>query len=547
MKNASFQSVVRRSWHKIAVAIGLSLVTAASVQGEPRTRISPYLEFEQVLSADFNGGETLTYTGIGGGVDGIVATRRVQAAFSYNYQRRFAWNGDLDDHDVHSGLAAVHVEAVPKLLAIDVGAMAARSHVDIRFPVPAFRTVDDPGVAEIYSAYAGPTLTTHAGPVSIGASYRLGYVHVDDHSLAGASLPPGTPRVERYTSSTVHNASVSAGMAPGELPFGWTVGAGWSREDMNRLDSAFEGKYVRGDVVFPVSPTLAVTAGVGYEEMKSTQQDILRDAGGLPVLTPDGQLIPDPSKPRLLVYDQSGLIWDAGVIWRPSPRTELQARIGHRYGGTTFTGSLQHRLSRDWGLTAAVYDNVDSFGRLLVADLGGVPRNFEIDRNPFGGGFGRGGCVFGGDPGSGVCFDDALQSVSNFNFRNRGASVLVSGGRGPWEVGAGAAFSQRRYFAPPGPDFVLSGVTDESFNLDAYVGRQLGRNAGWRLNGFAGWYDSGIPGADSSFNTGVTASYYRRLLTDRLEANLAAGLYHSDTAGEDSTIGSILLGLRYRF
>ncbi len=119
---------------------------------------------------DFDSGEVLTYTGVGGGIDAAIATRRVQAMISANYQHRVGWNDRLADDDVISGLAAVHVDAVPGLLAFDAGAMAARTHADIRFPVPTARTIDSEGIAEVYSAYAGPTLSTRAGPVAVNAS-----------------------------------------------------------------------------------------------------------------------------------------------------------------------------------------------------------------------------------------------------------------------------------------------------------------------------------------------------------------------------------------
>jgi hypothetical protein len=546
MMTATFTSLGRRTWKQVGLAATLALATAASVQGEPRARITPYLEYQQVVTADFNDGDVLTYSGIGGGVDGTIQTRRIQAAFSYNYQRRIAWEGGIDDEDVHSGVAAVRLEAVRDVLSFEAGAMAGRSNADLRDPVASLRTSDDEGVAEIYSAYAGPTLSTHAGPIAIAASYRLGYVHVDDHSLAG-TLPAGSPRVERYDSSTIHNATASIGMEPGELPIGWTVGAGWSREEMERLDSTFDGKYVRGDVVLPVSPQLALTAGVGYEDIESSQQDIVRDASGVPVIGPGGELVPDPSRPRLLAYDDSGIFWDAGVIWRPSPRTELQARAGRRYGGTTFTGSLEHRINSAYAFNAMVYDSVDSFGRLLVTDLSGVPRNFDPRRDPLTGVGGGGGCVFGKDPGTGACFDDALQSINNFNFRNRGAEILFSGGRGPWSFGIGAGYNQRKYLAPAASGFVLDGVTDKSFMLSAEAERQLSRSSGYGMNAYAGWYNSGIAGEDSSFNTGITGNYYRSIFTERLQATIAAGLYSSRSEGDDQTIGSVLFGLRYSF
>ncbi|HEX6376022.1 MAG TPA: hypothetical protein VFZ91_09915 [Allosphingosinicella sp.] len=544
MKKAFLQALVRRSWLSIAAAAGVSLLAGVAVQGEPRTSIHPYLEVQQVATADFDRGEVLTYTGIGGGIDAAIATRRVQATISYNYQRRIGWGERLQDHDVHSGLAAVHVDAVPGVLAFDAGAMAARTHADIRFPVPTARTIDNANIAEIYSAYAGPTLSTHAGPVAVNAAYRIGYVKVDDHSLAGGGLPPAAPRVDRYSSSFVHNATVSVGMAPGRLPFGWTVGAGYVREDMNRLDSKFEGQYVRGDVVVPVSPTLAVTGGVGYERMQGSQQDFLRDpATGLPVLTPGGNLVADPSRPRLKTVDQDGIMWDVGVIWRPSPRTELQARGGWRYGGASFTGSLSHKINAHSALNVSVYDSVSSFGRLLIADLNGLPTSFQAPSN----GLGGAGCVFGTDPGTGACFGDALQSISNFNFRNRGATIRYSAARGPWSMGLGAGYANRKYLAPDSSVFALHGVTDQSFNLQGNIGRRLTRSSGVDLDAYAAWYDSGLAGSGASFGAGLTGRYYRNIFRERLQAQIAAGLYTTQAGDFDASYGSILVGLRYTF
>ncbi|MFL6843811.1 MAG: hypothetical protein ACJ8ER_02890 [Allosphingosinicella sp.] len=541
MKRSFFQRLASRSWRPVIAAAGMTLVATGAVQGEPRTVVHPYLEVQQVATADFDRGEVLTYTGVGGGIDASIATRRVQATISYNYQHRIGWNDRIQDHDVHSGLAAVHVEAVPGVLSLDAGAMAARTHSDIRFPVPTARTIDNPNVAEIYSAYAGPTLTTHAGPVAVNASYRLGYVKVDDHSLAGA--PAGAPRIDRYSSSTVHNAAVSLGMSPGELPFGWTVGAGYVREDMNRLNSKFEGEYVRGDVVVPVSPTLAVTGGVGYEKLQGSQQDFLRDpATGLPVLTPGGNLVADPAGTRLKTVDEDGVMWDVGILWRPSPRTELQARGGWRYGGKSFTASLRHQIDSRSALTASIYDGVSSFGRLLVADLNGVPRKFEIPRNGV-----DGGCVFGTDPGTGACFGDALQSIDNFNFRNRGANILYSRSRGPWSLGLGAGYANRHYLAPDSTVFALHGVTDQSFTLQGNLGRRLSRSSGMDFDAYANWYDSGLAGSDGSFAAGLTGRYYQSIFDPRLQAQIAAGVYTTQAGDFDANYGSILVGLRYTF
>lgn len=533
------------------IALGMAggaFATAAVVHSQSRSRVTPYLEVQQVLNADLNDGDVLTYTSIGAGIDGHIQSRRVQATISYNYQRRIAWEGDLNDDDVHSGLAAAQFKVAPGV-TFDAGALAVRSHGDLAVPVAGVRTSDDPNLVDVYSVYAGPTVSTRVGPIDVGASYRLGYVHIDDDSLAGG--PPGAPRFDSYDHSLVQSAAVSAGAGPGEMaPFGWTLGAGYSREDSDRLDATNEGLFVRGDVVLPVSHSVAVTGGVGYEEFSASQQDYLRNAAGLPVLTPNGELIGDPSRPRLLSFDQSGLIWDVGVIWRPSRRTELQARVGRRYGGTTYTGSLEHRINENYAVTASVYDSVTTFGQLLILNLDNVPVSFKQARNGLGGGVGGiGGCVFGSDPTTGSCFDDALQSINGATFRNRGANVMLSGGRGPWSFNAGAGYVQRRYFGPPatGAIFSRDNITDRSFTLQAGASRALSRRSGVSGDVYAGWFDSGAAGADTSFSSGVTGSYYRTLMDGRLEANVAAGLYNTQAGEFDSTLASILFGMRYRF
>lgn len=500
-----------------------------------RASIRPYLEIAQVVSADLDGGDTLTYTSVAAGVDGQVVTRRVSVAMSYRYQRNIEWEGEVGDTDIHSGVAVASVQVVPGVLNFDAGALATRTGGEGRV----FGVTDRDASVEVYSAYAGPTLSTHVGPAALNAAYRLGYVAIDDDS------PVAGPR-EDLDSATSHSATASIGMAPGRLPVGWTVGAGYARSDSSgEFDHEFEGAYVRGDVVVPVSPTLAVTAGVGYEDLEASQLDIARDAGGAPVIGPDGLPVADPSR-RVLTYDLDGIIYDAGIIWRPSARTELQARAGHRYGGTTFVGSLSHQFSPHSGMTAVVYDSVETFGSLIVNDISGLPTNFNADRNPLTGELG--GCVFGADPGSGLCLDRTLQSIRGATFRLRGASLVFSGERGLWSWGAGAGYAHRRYRRPDDPAFDLfGGSSDESFSLYAGLSRRLSRTSQLDLNAYASWFDSDLAGFDTVFGTGASASYSRSFLLERLRLLGAVGLFHSDDGNADSTVASGLLGLRYDF
>lgn len=543
-------SIGKHAMHVLSVSgVAAALTIGFSGPGSARSQVVPYLEVQQVLSADLNDGDVLTYSTLAAGVDARAQTRRVEAQISYRYERRIGWGDNLADDDVHTGLAAMRAELVPNTLALNAGALATRARSNGRGPILGFNTADSRFLADVYSLYAGPDYSSRIDALDVAASYRLGYVQVDDHSLAGLPLLPGTPILDRYDSSVNHSAKASVGMGPGDLPFGWTVGAGYTREDVDRLDQRYEAKFIRGDVILPVSPTVALTAGAGYEEIEASQQDIVRDANGVPIVTPSGRLIANPDAPRLLAYDQSGLIWDAGVIWRPSRRTELQARVGRRYGDTTIVGSIRHQLNSAFAMVGSVYDSVDSYGRILVADLAATPVNFRNNRNPFNPGVGGiGGCIFGNDPGTGTCLDNAFHAISTANFRNRGANLLFSGGRGPWTVGLGANYSHRKYFTPDVQNgFALDRYADESFTLSAGLTRQLSRTSQANFEAYASWFDSGLPASEAVFGTGATASYYRSFLFDRLQAQAAAGVYTTDSGFDDSTVAQGLIGLRYSF
>jgi hypothetical protein len=501
--------------------------------GRVRTEIHPYLEVSQVLSADLDGGETLTYTSLAVGVDGQVQTQRVTAQISYRYERDIDWNSGGVDRDAHSGLAAINVQLVPGALQLDAGGLATRTGGDGRV----LGVTNRDSTVDVYSAYVGPTLSTHAGPLAINASYRLGSVWVDDHR-AGGGLN------DDFDNSVAHSATASIGMAPGRLPFGWTVGAGYAREDSGgRFDQNFEGIYVRGDLVVPVGPTLALTAGVGYEDMQADQRNFVRDVNGFPVIGPNGPT-PDPSAPRLLTYDLSGVMYDAGVIWRPSSRTELQARAGHRYGGTTYTGSFDHQFNSHQGIHAEIFDTVETFGHQLTNDVSNLPDNFDVNRDPLTGGLG--GCVFGRRGGSGTCFDRSLSAITGNSYRMRGGSLVFSGGRGRWSYGLGAGYSRRSYNRPQLAGIAAFAGKDETWSVYGSLGRQLSRTSSVNFNAFASWYDSDV-NADGVSSIGATLSYNRSFFLDRLQFLAALGIYNSDDGTDSATNASALGGLRYTF
>ena len=79
------------------------------------------------------------------------------------------------------------------------------------------------------------------------------------------------------------------------------------------------------------------------------------------------------------------------------------------------------------------------------------------------------------------------------------------------------------------------------------LSRQLSRESNLNFNAYASWFDTNQANFNTVFSTGGTLSYDRSFLMDRLRLLAALGLYYNDNGTIDSTVASVLLGLRYTF
>lgn len=526
----------------------LALSVAASMIAAPahaRKEITPYLEVGQVISADLKGSnDVVTYSQIAAGVDASVANNRSEAQVSYRYERRVGWDDKIADGDVHSGLARARYQVLPNRLSIEAGALATRSRVDARGDAPGLLVGNVDNVTQVYAVYAGPSFKTEAGPLQLTAAYRLAYTKVEASDVV---LAPGQPRLDSYDDSVSHLATASVGMGPGELPFGWTIAGAIEREDAGQLDQRFDRKGIRGDVIVPVSPTVAIVGGVGYEDIEASQRAPLLDGTGAPVVNAKGRFVADPASPRLLAYDLDGLYWDVGVAWRPSRRTSLEARIGRRYGSMSYTGSFSYQMNPATAFGVVVYDEIQTFGQQLNDNLALLPTNFATVSNPLAPQFG--GCVFGNGGSAGGCLNPAFQSINSSVFRTRGVTAVMSRHRGPWSMGVGLGYAQRKYETPviTGVTFNLNGVRDESWFGQGQLAYEIDERSRIDAQIFASLYDSGILNAPNVLSTGLTSSY-RRTFGRRLSGLAAVGLYSNKVGGQEGDLNaSALLGMRYSF
>lgn len=528
--------------------VALAMILAATGAQARERYVAPYIELTQVIDANLSNDDVLTYSQVAVGIDAGVSGRRAEGQISYRYERRIPWNDRLVDNDVHTGLARASVTAAPGF-SLEGGAVATRARADIRGAAPATFVGNVDNISQVYSLYAGPSLVTEAGPVQIAASAFGGYTKVEAPGVTGVA--PGQPRRDFFDDSTSVLAQASAGVAAGTvLPVGLTVSGAYDREEAGQLDQKFEGYFARGDVTLPVSRTVALRAGAGYEKIEASQRDVLLDGAGNPVVDGKGRFVTDPAAPRRIAYNTDGLIYDAGVIWRPSPRFELQANAGYRYGGETYFGSLSWEMARDTGLQVVVYDGIETFGRQLRDGLRGLPTAFQGTANPFGQQFN--GCVFGSNPGAsdngtGGCLNNVFQSISTAVYRARGIDAVLSATQGRTAYGAGVGYANRRLKTPNlAPGTVALGVTDESYYAQLFWSRALSRVSQVDANLFANYYDSALLPNGGVFNLGATGTYSRQF--GRLGTVASLGVYTFDQDGFDSQWSAqALLGARYTF
>ncbi len=514
-----------------------------------KVKITPYIEAQQVALAELSpGSDVLTYTTLAAGIDASITGRNSQGSASVRYERRFGWGKKTTDSDVISGVARMSVAVVPHTLSLEAGALASRMSVENTGSTVSGVDLGN-SISQIYSFYAGPSLTTHAGDVAINGHYRLGYTRVE--APKSLVLAPGQSAIDVFDDSVVHNAEIHAGTRAGTLlPVGVGVGAGWYREDVSNLDQRVEDKHARADITLPVGTDVALVGGIGYEDVTISSRDAVRDpVTGAPVIGSDGRYVTDKSAPRQIAFHSEGLIWDAGVLWRPSKRTALEAHVGRRYGSTSYYGSFAYAPSDHTSFNVSVYDNITGFGGMLNNSLSNLPTEFQALRNPLTGDIGS--CVASQGSvgaGQGTCFGNALGSVRSSVFRSRGimATYGVSGSR--LQYGIGAGYDRRKFVAAPGTVLALAnGVIDENYWVSAYLNGRIDRNSSFGTNVFANWYQSGDASTGDVVAVGATAAYYRSI-TDHLTATAAVGTENVNRdVLDDIWTAQAMVGVRYSF
>lgn len=503
--------------------------------------VQPYIEASQIVSAELSpGDDVVTFTQVAVGVDVNLEGRNSAAAVSLRYERNIGYGDDDVDVNTLSGVARGTLGVVPGTLSLEAGGLAARSRIDAGGGTTVNPLVRENNESRIYSAYAGPSLQTRVGDVGVQGVARVGYNRFEaDNAFV---TPQGQP-VDLFDDSVTYLGQLRAGTRAGEvLPVGLAVTAGGFQEDISNLDQRVRDLYVRGDVTVPVTQDLALVGGVGYENVEISSRDALRDANGNPVIGADGRFVTDTSGPRQIAFEVDGLLWDVGVLWRPSSRTSLQASVGRRYDSTTYYGTFTYAPSQRSNLAVAVYDGVSGFGGVLNNSLARLGTDFEAIRNPVTGDFGG---LVGGTQGQALV--GGVGSVRGAAFRGRGVVASYQREFGRTSAAIGAGYDRRRFIAAPGTVLApVNGLVDESYYVIGGVTRQLGQNSAIATNAYVNWFK----GAGNNDVTAIGGSAaYNQSITQRLEGRAAIGVDYVDSqfTAQDFAIATALVGLRYNF
>jgi hypothetical protein len=512
---------------------------------ERSVQINPYIEASQIVVAELSpGDDVVTFSQVAVGVDASINGRNNGGSVSVRYERTIGYDDNSADSGTLTGIARGYATIVPNALTVEAGALAARTRVDPSGGTTLNALTGDSSVSTIYSAYAGPNLHTSAGDAEINANYRIGYTRFDAPD-AFVTTGGGVP-VDMFDDSLSQSAAFHVGTRPGEpLPVGLGIGGGSVQEDISNFDQRLRDAHVRADVTVPVSQSVALVGGVGYEDVEISSRDALFDVDGNPVIGSDGRIVTDTSQPRQLAYDVSGLIWDVGVVWRPSTRTSLQATVGRRYDSTSYYGTFSWAPNSRTGVSVSVYDTISGFGSQLNNALAGLPTQFAANRNAVTGDLS--GCVASTEGNN--CLAGVLGSVRSATYRSRGIAANYSTSIGRMNTGVGFGYDRRTFIAAPGTILAAAnGVQDENYWVSFYLDGELGSNAGFTANTYANWLDSGFNSTGDALALGASAAYRRQLLGG-LSARAALALDHIDSslADEGLTAASALVGLRYDF
>jgi hypothetical protein len=509
-----------------------------------RPQFGAFMNVDQIGEVQFSGtGDDVTYTEVSGNLTAQIKNRRIVASGSYRLSYRIPEYGKVDKTLNQDGVMRLQANVIEEWVTADAGVIITRARVAPGGAAPQTNSANAKNLTQTYSTFFQPTIAHHFGDLGFSGTYRYAYTK-NEGTQQGLGADPLN---NRFDSSVDQQVTATAGMHRGELPFDWTATLEYSAENATDLAKHTRSLTATDEVVQPLTDAVALVASGGYEHIKISQRrPLVNPFTGTPIRDSNGRFIVDPTSPRLLTYDMKGMIGDAGIIWKPSRRTRLEARAGHRYGGLTVTGLFEWKPSDRSGMTFQVTDRIETYGQGVSGGLAASPVQLDLSQSSDPTDSYQN-CLFGKGAGTGRCIGGSLGQASASNYRERAASIIFNHRMRRWTFSASAGYSRRSYIDTPGTVFSLDGVVDQLFFGELSMGGILTRQSGVSFSFRANYFKNGQVGVSDVQSGSFSANYYRSFGRGiRLRADFSVDASKQDGITADVS-GRAQLGLQYKF
>jgi uncharacterized protein (PEP-CTERM system associated) len=359
--------------------IGVASAALQTSEAAARTDIEPRISIRETFSDNVRLTSTQKDVGfvttISPGFRASIDGGRVQGSIDYSMDYRIGQFAKVFDKVRHSLAAKVNSELINDFLYLEGGAVATVLNQDLRGSRSISGDNDNPNVNNVFSGYIAPVVRRRIGDFArFEGGYKFSDTEVEDRNRS--SLGTGDAlNVARQLGSDSKRHEFFGTFSSGDFFqfIRWDVDAAYEAENIEDLNERYRSRRATFNGEIPLNRYFSVLGSVGYEKVSDTTDKV-----DFVSLDRSAECL-ERTPGRCTVIDQDGLIWDAGFRLSPSQRTELVVRGGRRYGDNIVNVNGFHQLTPKTRLTVSYGETLDSLGRLVTQQLGGLTTTFAAD------------------------------------------------------------------------------------------------------------------------------------------------------------------------
>jgi uncharacterized protein (PEP-CTERM system associated) len=368
----------RQDWFQVCLISVASAALQTSV-AQARTDIEPRISIRETFSDNVRltnsqkdvGLVTTISPGFRASIDGA----RVQGSIDYGLDYRIGQFSKVFDKVRHSLAARANSELINDFLYLEGGAVATVLNQDLRGSRSISGDNDNPNVNNVFSGYLAPVVRRRVGDFArFEGGYKFSYTGVEDRNRAFLGTGDALNVARQLGSDSKRHEFFTTFSSGDFFQFiRWNVDAAYEAENIKDLNERFRSRRATFNGEIPLNRYFSVLGSVGYEKISDTTDKI-----DFTTFDQSAECL-ERTPGRCTVIDQDGLIWDAGFRLSPSQRTELIVRGGRRYDDTVVNVEGFHQITPKTRLSISYGESLDSLGRLVTQQIGGLTTTFAAD------------------------------------------------------------------------------------------------------------------------------------------------------------------------